>query len=73
MSLYYKYTTLVAANNFCTTVNTGEKIPVSQNSVTQFYCKPIENTGNYYVISDQITSKYTAATPVELPPSTITI
>lgn len=67
MGLYYKYTTLPEANAFCATVNAGEGIPVSGNSVTQTYTAPISIAGDYYVVSDSVTSKYNNETPVALP------
>ncbi len=66
--MYFKYNNEIDALNFCLTVSNGEGIPESQDSITQTYCLPIENQGFFYVISDNITSKYTTNTPVDMPP-----
>jgi hypothetical protein len=65
--LYFRYNTYSEALNFCNIINVGEGIPETPTSTTQNYCLPIECELKFYVLADQVTSKYTTATPVPMP------
>lgn len=63
---YYKFNTKKEALDFCFLVNEGEGILVTQQNVTTNYVRPIEFELNFWVISDEVTSKYTDAETIDI-------
>ena len=63
---YYKFTTKQSAIDFCILINEGENIEVSQENTTTGYAQPFELNNEFYVISDEITAKYTLLKAVEI-------
>jgi hypothetical protein len=51
---------------FCLKVNKGEKIEISEEMVATGYCQPFEYMGSFYVIADDVTSKYTDQEPIDI-------
>jgi hypothetical protein len=64
--MYFKFDNKKAALDFCIEVNRGENISVSENNVTTGYAQPFELSGQFYVIADEVTSKYTDLEPIDL-------
>ena len=54
----YFFGSKTAANNAVKQINQGEGIPAFIDSITQSYCEPINCKGGYYIIYDELTSKY---------------
>ena len=54
------------AIEFCQKVNKGEKIEISEDMVATGYCQPFEYLGSFYVIADEVTSKYTDQEAIDL-------
>jgi len=63
--MYFKFNKQQAIE-FCLKVNKGENIEVSEKNTTTGYCQPFEYLGSFYVIADDVTSKYTKQEPIEL-------
>ena len=57
--MYFKFDNKKAALDFCIEVNKGENIHVSEENVTTGYAQPFELSGQFYVIADEVTQKYT--------------
>jgi hypothetical protein len=67
----YFYETLLKANNAIKIINEGEHIPNNNNS-TLTYCEANKCVGGYFILVDEVTSKYLSGEIyVELPPQTI--
>jgi hypothetical protein len=64
--MYFKFTTKKQAIDFCKLVNKGENISVNETNVTTSYAQPIDLLGKFYVIADDVTSKYTDAEPIDI-------
>lgn len=65
---FFKFNSLNEAQNVVNQINVGEGIPVNVQSITTTYCDIIERDGKYYILKDEITSKYTNVESVELLP-----
>jgi hypothetical protein len=63
--MYFKFNKQQAIE-FCQKVNKGENIEVSEKNTTTGYCQPFEYLGSFYVIADEVTSKYTDLEPIEI-------
>jgi hypothetical protein len=67
----YYFNTLLKANNAIKKINEGEHIPNNNNSTTT-YCEANKCVGGYFILVDEVTSKYLSGEiNVELPPQTI--
>jgi hypothetical protein len=64
--MYFKFENKKAALDFCIEVNKGEKIIVSEENVTTGYAQPFELSGQFYVIADEVTQKYTDKEAIDL-------
>jgi hypothetical protein len=64
--MYFKFQTKEEVIDFCKKVNIGEKIGLNDKNVTTTYADPIEILGEFYVIADKITSKYTDMQPIDV-------
>jgi hypothetical protein len=64
--MYFKFTTKKQSIDFCKEVNEGENISVNETNVTTGYAQPIEILGAFYVIADDVTSKYTDVEPIDI-------
>jgi hypothetical protein len=64
--MYFKFENKKAALDFCIEVNKGENIRVSEENVTTGYAQPFELSGQFYVIADDVTSKYTDMEAIDL-------
>jgi hypothetical protein len=64
--MYFKFTTKQQSIDFCKLVNNGENISVNETNVTTGYAQPIEILGAFYVIADDVTSKYTDAEAIDI-------
>jgi hypothetical protein len=64
--MYFKFENKRAALDFCIEVNKGENIIVSEGNVTTGYAQPFELSGQFYVIADEITQKYTDKEAIDL-------
>jgi hypothetical protein len=64
--MYFKFDNKKAALDFCIEVNKGENIIVSEENVTTGYAQPFELSGQFYVIADEITQKYTDKEAIDL-------
>jgi hypothetical protein len=64
--MYFKFENKKAALDFCIEVNKGENIIVSEENVTTGYAQPFELSGQFYVIADEVTSKYTDKEAIDL-------
>jgi hypothetical protein len=64
--MYYKFNTKKEALDFCLLVNEGEGIAVTEGNVTTNYAQPIELELAFWVIADDVTSKYTEAEPIDI-------
>jgi hypothetical protein len=64
--MYFKFENKKAALDFCIEVNKGENIIVSEENVTTGYAQPFELTGQFYVIADEVTQKYTDKEAIDL-------
>jgi len=62
----YKFIKKKDAIEFCQKVNKGEKIEITEENVTTGYCQPFEYMGVFYVIADDVTSKYTDLEPIDI-------
>ena len=51
------YSTKTAANNAIKTINQGEGLP-NNGFTTKTYCEPTKCVGGWFVLVDEITSKY---------------
>jgi hypothetical protein len=57
--MYFQFSTKQSALAFCLQVNEGEGIFINENNTTTGYAQPFELQDKFYVIADDITSKYT--------------
>jgi hypothetical protein len=64
--MYFKFDNKKAALDFCLEVNRGENIHVSEENVTTGYAQPFEFKGVFYVLADEVTSKYTDMEAIDL-------
>lgn len=64
--MYFKLDNKKAALDFCLEVNKGENISVSETNVTTGYAQPFEFKGVFYVLADEVTSKYTDMEAIDL-------
>ena len=64
--MYFKFENKRAALDFCIEVNKGENIIVSEENVTTGYAQPFELSGQFYVIADDVTKKYTDKEAIDL-------
>jgi hypothetical protein len=64
--MYFKFENKKAALDFCLEVNRGENISVSEENVTTGYAQPFEFKGVFYVLADEVTSKYTDKEAIDL-------
>jgi hypothetical protein len=64
--MYFKFDNKKAALDFCIEVNKGENIIISEENVTTGYAQPFELSGQFYVIADEVTSKYTDKEAINL-------
>jgi hypothetical protein len=64
--MYFKFENKKAALDFCIEVNKGENIHVSEENVTTGYAQPFEFKGVFYVLADEVTSKYTDMEAIDL-------
>ena len=64
--MHYKFINKKEAIEFCQKVNKGEKIEITEENVTTGYCQPFEYMGVFYVIADDVTSKYTDLEPIDI-------
>jgi hypothetical protein len=64
--MYFKFDNKKAALDFCIEVNKGENISVSEENVTTGYAQPFEFKGVFYVLADEVTSKYTYMEAIDL-------
>jgi hypothetical protein len=64
--MYFKFTTKQQSIDFCKLVNNGENISVNETDITTGYAQPVEILGAFYVIADDVTSKYTDAEPIDI-------
>lgn len=64
--MYFKFTTKKQAIDFCKQVNEGENISVNETNVTTGYAQPFEFKGVFYVLADEVTSKYTDMEAIDL-------
>ena len=64
--MYFKFDTKKESIDFCKLVNEGENISVTEINVTTGYAQPREILGAFYVIADDVTSKYTDAEPIDI-------
>jgi hypothetical protein len=64
--MYFKFENKKAALDFCIEVNKGENIIVSEENVTTGYAQPFEFKGVFYVLADDVTSKYTDKEAIDL-------
>ena len=64
--MYFKFENKKTALDFCIEVNKGENIIVSEENVTTGYAQPFELSGQFYVIADEVTSKYTDKEAIDL-------
>jgi hypothetical protein len=64
--MYFKFDNKKAALGFCLEVNKGENIIVSEENVTTGYAQPFEFKGTFYVLADEVTSKYTDMEAIDL-------
>jgi hypothetical protein len=64
--MYFKFENKRAALDFCLEVNKGENIHVSEENVTTGYAQPFEFKGVFYVLADEVTSKYTDKEAIDL-------
>jgi hypothetical protein len=55
---YFKFETEEQAQAFCDKVSKGEGFGLNPENVTTCYCEPTEIEGEWFVIKDEITSKY---------------
>jgi hypothetical protein len=65
--MYFKFENKKEALEFCLLVNEGEGIAVTEENVTTNYAQPIEFELAFWVIADDVTSKYTDAEPTPPP------
>ena len=76
--MYFKFNTKKEAFDFIQLVNEGENIEPSLDDTTTSYAQPIDLLGTFYVISDEVTRKYTDAdefdpfAPLNTTPPTLT-
>lgn len=54
----HMFSTQQQANEAIETINKGEGIPVSNDSVTRTYCECISYEDIFYIQSDSVTEKY---------------
>jgi hypothetical protein len=59
--MYFKFTNKKEAFDFIQLVNEGENIQPSLDDTTTSYAQPIDLLGTFYVISDDVTKKYSDA------------
>jgi hypothetical protein len=64
--MYFKFENKKEALDFCLQVNEGEGIAVTEENVTTNYAQPIEFELAFWVIADDVTSKYTEAEPIDI-------
>jgi hypothetical protein len=64
--MYFKFDNKKEALDFCIEVNKGENIIVSEENVTTGYALPFRYEGFFYVLADEVTSKYTDQEPIDL-------
>jgi len=64
--MYFKFENKKAALDFCIEVNKGENIIVSEENVTTGYAQPFEFKSVFYVLADEVTSKYTDMEAIDL-------
>lgn len=64
--MYFKFNTKKEALDFCLLVNKEENINITEENTTLVYAEPIIVFGFFYVIADEITSKYTDLEPIDL-------
>jgi hypothetical protein len=64
--MYFKFENKKEALDFCLLVNEGEGIAVTEEKVTTNYAQPIEFELAFWVIADDVTSKYTEAEPIDI-------
>jgi hypothetical protein len=64
--MYFKFENKKAALDFCLEVNRGENIIVSEENVTTGYAQPFELSGQFYVLADDVTKKYTDKEAIDL-------
>jgi hypothetical protein len=64
--MYFKFDNKKEALDFCIEVNKGENIHVSEENVTTGYAQPFEFKGVFYVLADEVTSKYTDKEAIDL-------
>jgi hypothetical protein len=64
--MYFKFENKKAALDFCIEVNKGENIIISEENVTTGYAQPFELSGQFYVIADDVTKKYTDKEAIDL-------
>ena len=68
---YIRFDNLNEANAFVQVVNDSEEIGLEHHPerATTSYCQPIERNLAFYVLADAITTKYTNADVVDIPPN----
>jgi hypothetical protein len=64
--MYFKFTNKKEAFDFIQMINQGENIQPSLDDTTTSYAQPIDLLGTFYVIADDVTSKYTDAEPIDV-------
>jgi hypothetical protein len=64
--MYFKFQNKKEALDFCLEVNKGENIHISEENVTTGYAQPFEFKGTFYVLADEVTSKYTDKEAIDL-------
>jgi hypothetical protein len=64
--MVFKFDNKKASLDFCIEVNKGENIIVSEENVTTGYAQPFELSGQFYVIADEVTKKYTDKEAIDL-------
>jgi hypothetical protein len=64
--MVYKFENKKAALDFCLEVNRGEGIFITEENQATGYALPFEYMGFFYVLADEVTSKYTDQEPIDL-------
>jgi hypothetical protein len=64
--MYFKFENKKSALDFCLEINKGEKILIKEENTTTGYALPFEYESFFYVLADEVTSKYTDQEPIDL-------
>ena len=58
--IVHLFETEVEVRRFISEINSGEGIPKSPDSITTTYCEFETSESGFYVISDEVTTKYSS-------------